>query len=141
MNVIAMVANRADTSCFIRELESMKMRSAVLAVTIVVIAAGVTAKYKLGFEHFGSYRLQAGSAHSVRLSWAPSPSTSVSGYNVYRSEIRGGGYRLLNKNPVVELAYTDESIEAVHIYYYVTTSVDSKGNESKYSKEFKIKIP
>jgi hypothetical protein len=140
MSEIATEADPVDT--FTPEGDTMKkMRIAVLIATCVGIAAGVTARYRFGFNHFGLSRLQSGSAHLVRLNWTPSPSLNATGYYVYRSEASGSGYRRLNANPVKGLSYTDSSAEAGHTYYYVATTVDRTGNESKYSMEFKIRVP
>src|SRR5690348_5503210 len=63
-------------------------------------------------------------AHSVLLSWAPSTS-SVTGYNVYSSEISGGPYSKLTASPVGATSYTDSSATAAQTYYYVVTAVSS----------------
>ncbi|HEY6903431.1 MAG TPA: DUF1573 domain-containing protein, partial [Candidatus Acidoferrales bacterium] len=62
--------------------------------------------------------------HSVLLSWAPSTS-SVTGYNVYSSEISGGPYSKLTTSPVGATSYTDTSVTAAQTYYYVVTAVSS----------------
>jgi fibronectin type 3 domain-containing protein len=76
----------------------------------------------------------------VALSWQASTST-VSGYNVYRSTTSGSGYLKINSSPVGGLAYTDSNIQSVTTYYYVTTAVDSSGNESAYSNQASAVIP
>src|SRR5271170_7551120 len=98
-----------------------KMRVAALIGTCAVILAGVAAGYKLGFDH--SNRLQAGSTRSVLLNWAPSPSLTATGYNVYRSEVSGSSYQLITPNHVKGLTYTDRSAQAGRTYYYVATTV------------------
>src|SRR5947207_10054450 len=79
-------------------------------------------------------------AHSVALSWNASAST-VSGYNIYRSTVSGGGYARLNSSLVSVLAYTDSTIQSGTTYYYVTTAVDANGVESTYSNEISAAIP
>ncbi len=78
--------------------------------------------------------------HSVALSWNASTST-VSGYNVYRSTVSGSGYVKLNSSLVSGLTYTDSNVLSGTTYYYVTTAVDSSGNESTYSNQASAPIP
>ena len=81
------------------------------------------------------------SAHSVALSWIASTST-VAGYNVYRSTVSGTQYTKVNPSLVVgSLAYTDTTVLGGMIYYYVTTAVDASGNESVHSNEVSANIP
>ncbi len=77
--------------------------------------------------------------HSVLLSWNASTST-VSGYNVYRSTVSGTQYAKLN-SALVGLAYTDTSVLNGKTYFYVTTAVDANGVESVYSNEVSANIP
>jgi hypothetical protein len=118
----------------------VKIKTAILILTLLSLA-GTIAVFKGRFGHFGFRPFQSGSIHSVKLNWEPSPTRNANGYNVYRSDTTGCCYRLLNQSPVSGLSYTDDSIKAGHTYYYVTTAVDAKRNESNYSVEFKITIP
>jgi hypothetical protein len=78
--------------------------------------------------------------HSVALTWNASTST-VSGYNVYRSTVSGSGYTKLNSSLVSGLAYTDSTVQNGLTYYYVTTAVDASRNESVNSNEVSAVIP
>ena len=78
--------------------------------------------------------------HSVALSWNASTST-VAGYNVYRSAASGGPYAKINSLVVALLDYTDFTVLSGATYYYVTTAVDSSGDESAYSNEAPAVIP
>jgi len=78
--------------------------------------------------------------HSVALAWNASTST-VAGYNVYRSTVSGGPYTKINPSLVVVLSYTDLTVQSGTTYFYVTTAVDSSGNESIYSNEASASIP
>ena len=80
------------------------------------------------------------SSHTVALAWQASTST-VSGYNVYRSTASGSGYVKLNSSLVGGLTYTDSNLQSATAYYYVTTAVDSSGNESVYSNQATAAIP
>jgi Carboxypeptidase regulatory-like domain len=79
-------------------------------------------------------------AHSVALGWTASTST-VSGYNVYRTTISGNQYTLVNSSLVIALAYTDTTVQSGTTYYYVTTAVDPSGNESVFSNQVPAQIP
>ncbi|HZQ23866.1 MAG TPA: choice-of-anchor D domain-containing protein [Terriglobales bacterium] len=77
--------------------------------------------------------------HSVALSWKASTSVVI-GYNVYRGLTSGGPYTMINSlDPTT--AYTDSGVQAGQTYYYVTTAVDSGGNESTYSNQVSAAIP
>jgi hypothetical protein len=78
--------------------------------------------------------------HSVALTWNASTST-VSGYNVYRSTVSGSAYTKINSALVAGLSYSDATVQNSTTYYYVTASVDSGGIESSYSNEVSAPIP
>jgi hypothetical protein len=78
--------------------------------------------------------------HSVALTWNASTST-VAGYNVYRSTVSGGVYTKINSSLVSALNYTDSTVQNGTTYYYVTTAVDSSGNESAFSNQTSAAIP
>ena len=78
--------------------------------------------------------------HTVSLTWTASTST-VSGYNVYRSTTSGSGYAKINATLVPAVNYSDPTVQNSITYYYVTTAVDSSGNESTYSNEASAVIP
>jgi hypothetical protein len=79
-------------------------------------------------------------SHSVTLSWSPSTS-SVVGYNVYRSTVSGGSYTKLNSAAATTSTYDDFTVQAGQTYYYVVTSVDSSNMESTYSSEVSATVP
>lgn len=78
--------------------------------------------------------------HSVQLSWTGSTS-SVAGYNVYRTTTSGSGYARINGSLVGPDDFTDGSVQNGTTYYYVTTAVDASGDESGYSNEAPAIIP
>jgi fibronectin type 3 domain-containing protein len=105
------------------------------SVSIVSNAAGSPASITLSGTGV------AAATHSVALNWTASTST-VSGYNVYRSTTSGTGYSKVNTTGLVgNVNYTDTSVANGTTYYYVTTAVDSSGNESGYSNEAQAIIP
>jgi fibronectin type 3 domain-containing protein len=78
--------------------------------------------------------------HSVVLSWDASTST-VAGYNVYRSTVSGGGFTKLNLSLITTLTYTDTTVQNGTTYFYAATAVDSRGNESVDSTQASPTIP
>jgi hypothetical protein len=78
--------------------------------------------------------------HSVALNWGAS-SSSVAGYNVYRSVVSGSSYAKLNGSVVGGVSYADSSVQSGQTYYYVATSVDASGTESVYSNEVAAIVP
>jgi hypothetical protein len=78
---------------------------------------------------------------SVLLTWAASSSSATWGYNVYRSNISGGGYSKIDFTPVSGLIYTDTTVVSGQTYYYVVTAVDLIGDESAFSNEIQEAIP
>jgi fibronectin type 3 domain-containing protein len=65
----------------------------------------------------------------------------VSGYNIYRSTLKGSYYLRVNSSLVAGLSYTDSTVQNTTTYYYVTTAVDNTGTESVYSNQVVAAIP
>jgi fibronectin type 3 domain-containing protein len=82
-----------------------------------------------------------GVQHSVTLSWDPSTSADVMGYNIYRGTQSGGPYSLINSSPDSNITATDDHVSAGQTYYYVVTTVTSDGMESPYSNQASAVIP
>lgn len=85
--------------------------------------------------------VQAG--HAVTLTWIASTTSTVTGYNVYRSTTNGTGYAKINSTLVSAptVTYTDTTVSGGTTYYYVTTAVDVSGAESVYSNQATAAIP
>jgi hypothetical protein len=77
----------------------------------------------------------------VSLAWQASTSEDVVGYNVYRGKNSGGPYHKINHQLDSDTAYTDNRCISGRTYYYVTTAVNSAGEESTYSNEAQATIP
>src|ERR1035438_3558549 len=82
----------------------------------------------------------SGQAHSVALTCTASTST-VTGYNLYRSTVNGSGYTKLNSSLVASLSYSDTNVQPGTTYFYVATAVDSGGDESANSNQVSAAIP
>ena len=79
-------------------------------------------------------------AHYVSLAWNASTS-SVTGYNIYRSSRSTGPFTKLNGQPQSGVTYTDKDVQAGNTYYYAVTAVDSNSIESNYSNEASATVP
>lgn len=78
--------------------------------------------------------------HSVTLHWKASTSTVV-GYNVYRSYPPGAPFKKLTPQVVTATQYVDTTAEGGDTYVYYVTSVDSKGGESLPSAPTTVTVP
>jgi len=67
--------------------------------------------------------------HTVTLSWTASTST-VAGYNMYRSTQPYGGFVQLNSSPITGTTFADSTVTSGVTYYYMATSVGPSGLES-----------
>jgi len=82
-----------------------------------------------------------GTAHSVSLTWSPSGSSGVAGYNVYRGSSATGPFIKVNANTITATTYSDGTVQAGQTYYYVATAVTSAGAESGYSTATRAVVP
>ena len=77
----------------------------------------------------------------MALSWNPSSSSGVTGYNVFRAGTSGAyGSTPLNSGPVSGTTYADASVTAGQTYFYIVTTVGS-GASSVASNEVEATIP
>jgi len=82
-----------------------------------------------------------GTAPYVSLSWIPSTSEHITGYNVYRSTSSSATPSKLNSKLDPETTYTDPTVVPGHTYYYSTTAVNSSGKESAHSERVEVAVP
>ncbi len=68
-------------------------------------------------------------AGGIDVSWQPSESTNVAGYNIYRSTAGGDTGTKLNAALITSNSYEDKNVENGVAYYYTVRAVDSNGNE------------
>jgi hypothetical protein len=78
---------------------------------------------------------------TVTLTWNPSSTTGVVGYNVFRGTVSGGPYTLITPTRVTGTSYVDSSVVNGQTYYYVVTAVDSSNNQSVYSNQASAAVP
>jgi len=80
--------------------------------------------------------------HNVGLSWTPSSSSGVVGYNVYRGTTPGGESSTpLNSTPFSGTTYADQSVTTGTTYYYVVTAVGTDDTQSPASAESSTIVP
>ena len=79
-------------------------------------------------------------AHRVTLAWH-APATPVAGYHVYRGVAAKGPFTRLTGSPHPLATFTDASVVGGTTYFYMTTAVNKKGKESKYSNRVQVSIP
>jgi len=74
----------------------------------------------------------SGSNHSVALSWNPSSSSGIAGYNIYRASYTSscGSFAKINGSLDANTVYTDSSVVDGSSYCYATTAVNSSNEES-----------
>jgi hypothetical protein len=80
----------------------------------------------------------AAPTHSVNLSWDPSSSPNISGYNIYRAVYVNttsscGSFSKINPLLNTGTLYTDSSVSDGTNYCYATTAMNSSDEESTYS--------
>jgi hypothetical protein len=81
--------------------------------------------------------------HHVSLAWSVAPGGKPTGYNVYRSKIKGGPYSRIGASPTTRNTfYNDYPLNAAsgQAYYYVLRAVNPKGL-SKPTAEVSATIP
>jgi hypothetical protein len=79
------------------------------------------------------------SSTSVSLSWTPSTSTGVLGYNVYRGAISRGPYQKIGSPN--SLSFADTTVSSGTTYYYVVTAFGLNNIESVSSNEVLVIVP
>ncbi len=77
----------------------------------------------------------------IQLSWTPSVSGNLTGYNIYRSLTHGSGYALVGSAGAGATTFIDTSAASFVAYYYVVTAVATGNAESLYSNEVSVVIP
>ena len=77
----------------------------------------------------------------VELSWAISPESDVTGYQVYRSERPDVPGERVNSAPVQTPAFRDFSAPAGRVYFYRVSAMDREGNQSALSPEIQVVVP
>jgi hypothetical protein len=90
-----------------------------------------------------SIPLSGAGTHDVILTWSPSATPAVSGYNVYRGTASEGESETpLNSLPISGTTYADTIVTAGSTYFYVVTAIASDDvTESPNSDEVSATVP
>ena len=94
---------------------------------------------------FGTWLLanrQSGQRH-VSLTWQappPVPEVSIVGYSVYRRVTPGDRYSRIAERVSIP-HFEDRLVQSGKTYFYVVTSLDRAGQESRYSREIAVAVP
>ncbi len=78
--------------------------------------------------------------HNVTLSWRSGGAKTI-GYNIYRATASKGPFAKINTHPDPAASFTDASVQSGQTYFYVTTALNQRGKESKYSNRVQVTIP
>ena len=113
--------------------------------TAATYGFSVTVKGCGGHTSTKSYRVSINLAlmqHLVGLSWSPSTSSNIIGYNVYRATVSGGPYSRINSGGLVASSlYDDGTVKSGTNYFYTVTTVNSSGVESLFCNQVKAAVP
>jgi hypothetical protein len=123
---------------------SVNMRLGLLPCTATIYGAvcnDIVVQRLVNAALGGTCVTGTGVTHRVLLSWTPSTSANVTGYNIYRGTTSGGAYAKVNSAPVVGVTYTDTTVQSGETYYYVATAIDNSNNESVYSNQAQAAVP
>jgi hypothetical protein len=84
--------------------------------------------------------IQSAANHVVDLSWKPSKSPHIAGYNIYRG-LNETKWEKINASLIASTLYDDSAVANGSTYYYATTAVNIEGEESAKSAAVKAIIP
>ena len=131
----AAVAMKTSSDTKSVTLAGMPSRAASYSFTVTATACG-------GAAAKASYKVvvQSKPNHVVDLSWHPSSSTDVAGYNIYRGP-DGKSWKKINVSLTASTVYSDSAAANSSTYYYAATAVDIKGKESQKSNITKAAVP
>ena len=79
------------------------------------------------------------SSKTVTLTWTAM--TGATSYNVYRGGASEGPFAKINAALHPKPTFTDAGVAGGKTYFYVTTAVNQKGHESKFSNPVRVTIP
>lgn len=110
---------------------SLRRAAALVGFAAAAVLAGCA-----GVSTGGPESVPPPSNHSVYLSWNPSTSPDISGYNVYRAVYTNscGSFSKINSELTLETTYADSAVANNASYCYTTTAVNTKKEESGFSE-------
>jgi chitinase len=116
----------------------MKMRTFLVRRSVEILSLAISAMLLGcgGVSSTATAPTAAGaSTHTVHLSWNPSTSADIAGYNVYRAVYTNscGAFSRINLVLNTSTQYADSDAMAGTSYCYATTAVNAGNRESRYS--------
>lgn len=129
------ISDTASSTTTVLDLSGTPTAAGTYSFTVSVTGCG-------GHVSEESYTviIEAAPNHVVDLSWDPSTSTNITGYNIYRSP-NGSTWTRINASLLASTVYTDSAVVDNSTYYYAATAVDVEGVESSKSATVEAKIP
>ena len=129
------VTAKASTTTTSITLSGTPTTAATYSFTVKVTGCGGAISQK-------SYKIivQAAAKHVVDLSWTPSSTSNVVGYNVYRGP-DGSTWKKVNVSLIGSSLYSDSSVANSSTYFYAATAIDNLGHESKKTTSVKAVVP
>lgn len=115
--------------------------SATFGLTAGMVAASIQVQLNAAYAGANFPAVVTVDPPAVNLSWIPSTSPGVAGYNVYRGTVSGGPYTQVNPAIVPGTTYLDSGVQPASTYYYVTTSLNTSNEQSVYSNQAQVFIP
>jgi hypothetical protein len=117
------------------DLSGTPAKAASYSFTVLVTGCGGGVA-----KHAYKVVIQAHADHVVDLSWNPSTSNDVTGYNLYRGPDGRSGKKV-NASLMASTAFSDLTVADGSTYYYAATAVDLQGRESQKSNIAKASTP
>lgn len=129
------ITAKAATNTRSLQLSGRPTEAGVYSFSVAVKGCG-------GFVSKVAYKsvIQASANHVVNLTWKPSTSSNISGYNMYRSS-DSTTWKRVNVALLASTSYSDSTVSNGNTYYYAATAVDILGKESSMSSAVKAVIP
>jgi Abnormal spindle-like microcephaly-assoc'd, ASPM-SPD-2-Hydin len=102
------------------------------AATLTVTNNGQASTITEALTGTGTSSSGSGSNHSVALSWSPSSSSGIAGYNIYRADYTDScqSFSPINGSLDANTVYTDSNVADGASYCYATTAVNTSNEES-----------
>jgi fibronectin type 3 domain-containing protein len=118
---------------------TMNFHSTKMLLACFLLAAALGCSHKSPSPGNSAEPAHEEKPHSVTLRW-DAPSGIATGYNVYRSTTSGKDFvKIASMLPSPR--YEDSQVTTGATYFYVVTSVNPGGHESRFSGEVRATIP
>jgi hypothetical protein len=129
------IAKTVTSNTTFLDLGGTPTKASTYSFTVLVTGCG-------GHVSTRSYKvtIQAAENHVVDLNWKASPSSNITGYNLYRSP-DSSTWKKISVGLIASTLYSDSTVANGSTYYYAATAVNISGKESSKSAAIKVVIP